>query len=295
MSRAAGIPAAHPAAVWQCGASRFDLTARALVMGVLNLTPDSFSDGGRFLDPAAALAHGRTLIEEGADLVDVGAESTRPGSDPVTPGEQWERLAPVIAPLALLPGACVSVDTASAWVAERALAAGARVVNDVSGLRDPAMAGVAARAGAGLVLMHMRGEPRTMQAEPHYDDVEADVTDFLLERARAAEAAGIPRAAIALDPGIGFGKTPDQNLELLRRLDELGTLGRPVLVGVSRKSTLGRIVGDASATAGTLAGSLAAAVAAFERGASMIRAHDVRETVEALAVAHAVERGRITA
>ena len=194
------------------------------------------------------------------------------------------------------PGVPLSIDTSKAEVARRALELGAELVNDVTALRgDPAMAEVVADGGAYVCLMHMQGEPRTMQAAPHYDDVVADVLAFLEERVAFAVEQGIREERICVDPGIGFGKTPDQNLELLRRLDELCALGRPVLVGVSRKSTLGKVLGDASATQGSLAASLAAAVAAFERGASMIRAHDVRETVEALAVAAAVERGRITA
>ena len=266
---------------------------RPSVMGVLNVTPDSFSDGGLFVDPETAIDHGRRLLEEGAALVDVGGESTRPGAAPVTAEEELARLEPVLEGLGGLP---LSIDTAKATVARRALELGAVLVNDVTALRgDPGMAAVVADGDAFVCLMHMQGEPRTMQVAPHYDDVVADVLAFLEERLAFAVEQGIAEERICVDPGIGFGKTPDQNLELLRRLDELGTLGRPVLVGVSRKSTLGRIVGDASATTGTLAGSLAAAVAAFERGASMIRAHDVRETVEALAVAHAVERGRITA
>ena len=266
---------------------------RPSVMGVLNVTPDSFSDGGLFVDPATAIDHGRRLVEEGAALVDVGGESTRPGAAPVPVEEELARVEPVLEGLGGLP---LSIDTAKAAVARRALELGAVLVNDVTALRgDPGMAAVVADGDAFVCLMHMQGEPRTMQVAPHYDDVVSDVLAFLEERIAFAVEQGIGEERICVDPGIGFGKTPDQNLELLRRLDELGTLGRPVLVGVSRKSTLGRIIGDASATRGTLAGSLAAAVAAFERGASMIRAHDVRETVEALAVAAAVERGRITA
>jgi dihydropteroate synthase len=262
-------------------------------MGVLNVTPDSFSDGGLFVDPATAIDHGRQLVEEGAALVDVGGESTRPGAAPVSVEEELERVEPILKGLGGLP---LSIDTAKAAVARRALELGAVLVNDVTALRgDPGMAEVVADGDAFVCLMHMQGEPRTMQVAPHYDDVVSDVLAFLEERIAFAVEQGIGEERICIDPGIGFGKTPDQNLELLRRLDELSTLGRPVLVGVSRKSTLGRITGDASATRGTLAGSLAAAVTAFERGASMIRAHDVRETVEALTVAAAVERGRITA
>jgi dihydropteroate synthase len=266
---------------------------RPSVMGVLNVTPDSFSDGGLFVDPTDAIAHGQRLVEEGAALVDVGGESTRPGAAPVSEDEELERVEPVLEGLSGLP---VSIDTTKAVVARRALELGAELVNDVTALRgDPAMAEVVADGDAFVCLMHMQGEPRTMQAAPHYDDVVSDVLAFLEERIAFAVERGIGEERICVDPGIGFGKTPDQNLELLRRLDALSALGRPVLVGVSRKSTLGKILGDARSTRGGLSASLAAAVAAFERGASMIRAHDVRETVDALAVAAAVERGKITA
>jgi len=261
-------------------------------MGVLNVTPDSFSDGGRFVESSAAVKHGQKLLAEGAALVDVGGESTRPGAQAVTAEEELARVMPVLEGLAGHP---LSIDTSKAEVARRALALGAGLVNDVSALRaDAAMAGVVAEGDAFVCLMHMQGEPRTMQAAPHYDDVVSDVLAFFEERMAFAVDSGIREDRICIDPGIGFGKTPDHNLELLRRLDELCALGRPVLVGVSRKSTLGRILGDASATSGSVAASLGAAVAAFERGAAMIRAHDVRETVEALTVAAAVERGKIT-
>jgi dihydropteroate synthase len=262
-------------------------------MGVLNVTPDSFSDGGRFVDPTVAVAHGLELAAQGAALVDVGGESTRPGAEAVSLDEELARIEPV---LDGLRGVSVSIDTSKARVARRALELGAEFVNDVTALRgDPAMAEVVAEGDAFVCLMHMQGEPRTMQVAPQYDDVVADVLAFLEERVSFAMAQGIREDRICIDPGIGFGKTPDQNLELLRRLDELGTLGRPLLVGVSRKSTLGKIMGVASATTGSTAASVGAAVAAYFHGASMIRAHDVRETVEALAVAAAVERGRITA
>jgi len=266
---------------------------RPSVMGVLNVTPDSFSDGGLHVEPSAAVEHGRRLFGEGAALVDVGGESTRPGALAVTAGEELARVVPVLEGLSGIP---LSIDTSKSDVARRALELGAELVNDVTALRgDPALAEVVADEEAFLCLMHMRGEPRTMQVAPHYDDVVSDVLAFLEERVAFAVDCGIAEDRICVDPGIGFGKTPDQNLELLRRLDELCTLGRPVLVGVSRKSTLGKVLGDASATQGSAAASLGAAVAAFERGASMIRAHDVRQTVEALAVAAAIERGKITA
>ena len=266
---------------------------RPSVMGVLNVTPDSFSDGGLFVDPTQAIAQGKRAIDEGAVLVDVGGESTRPGAEPVSSEDEIARVEPV---LEGLRGLAISIDTSKAAVARRALDLGAELVNDVTALRgDPEMAGVVADGDAFVCLMHMQGEPRTMQVAPRYDDVVSDVLAFLEERVAFAVENGIAEERIAVDPGIGFGKTPDQNLELLRRLEELSTLGRPVLVGVSRKSTLGKILGDPGATTGTVAASVGAAVVAFERGASMIRAHDVRETVEALQIAVAVERGRIKA
>ncbi len=262
-------------------------------MGVLNVTPDSFSDGGQFASVSDAVAHGRRLVAEGAALVDVGGESTRPGAEAVDADEELRRVVPVLEGLS---GAPLSIDTSKAAVARRALEAGAELVNDVTALRgDPELAGVVAETGAYVCLMHMQGVPRTMQAAPQYDDVAAEVFAFLEERIAFAVESGIAEERICVDPGIGFGKTPDQNLELISRLDSLVALGRPVVVGFSRKSTLARAVGDHEGKVGSLAASLAAAVAAFERGAWMLRAHDVRETVEALEVAAAVERGKITA
>jgi dihydropteroate synthase len=266
---------------------------RPSVMGVVNITPDSFSDGGRFLAPADAIAHGRRLAAEGAAIVDVGGESTRPGASGVAADEELARVAPVLEGLAGIP---VSIDTSKAVVAERALELGAEMVNDVTAFRgDSEMARVVAEHDAYVCLMHMRGEPRSMQAAPRYDDVASEVLGFLEERLAAAVDSGIREDRICLDPGIGFGKTPDQNLELIRRLEAFVALGRPIVVGFSRKSTLGKVLGDPDARQGTMPASLGAAVAAFERGAWMLRAHDVRETVEALAVAAAVERGKVTA
>jgi dihydropteroate synthase len=266
---------------------------RPAVMGVLNVTPDSFSDGGRFLSSADAIAHGRRLSAEGAAIVDVGGESTRPGAAQVAADEELRRVVPVLEGLTGIP---LSIDTSKAVVAQRALELGAEMVNDVTALRgDPEMAGVVAEYDAYVCLMHMQGEPRSMQAAPHYDDVVSEVFGFLETRVAGAVESGIREARICVDPGIGFGKTPDQNLELIRRLDELVALGRPVVVGFSRKSTLGKVLGEPGATQGTTSASLGAAVAAFERGAWMLRAHDVRETIEALAVAAAVERGKVIA
>ncbi len=260
---------------------------RPSVMGILNVTPDSFFDGGVHLRAEDAVATARRMVADGAAIVDVGGESTRPGSEGVSLEEELGRVLPVLEELAgELP---VSIDTSKAEVARRALALGAELVNDVTALRgDPAMAEVVAEAGAYLCLMHMQGEPRTMQLDPRYDDVVSEVVGFLEERLRFAVSQGIPEDRICLDPGIGFGKTVDHNLELLRRLDAVASLGRPVLVGVSRKSTLGRLLGDPQARTGPLSASLAAAVCAYERGATIVRAHDVKETVEALRVAQAV-------
>lgn len=260
-------------------------------MGVVNVTPDSFSDGGDNLDAATAIATARRLLAEGAALVDVGGESTRPGAEAVTSDEELRRVVPVLEGLSGLP---VSIDTSKAGVARQALELGAVLVNDVTALRgDPALAEAVAEAGAYVCLMHMQGEPRTMQVEPRYDDVVAEVAAFLEERLEAAVRAGIPEEHVCLDPGIGFGKTPDQNLQLIRNLDRICRIGRPVLVGLSRKSTLARVLGDPTGRVGTTAASIGAAVAAFDRGASLFRAHDVEEHVEALAAAAAVERGRV--
>jgi dihydropteroate synthase len=262
---------------------------RPSVMGVVNVTPDSFSDGGVHLQPAAAVAAGWRMVDEGAAIIDVGGESTRPGSEGVSLDEELRRVVPV---LEGLHGAPISIDTAKAEVARRAIELGAELVNDVTALRgDEELAEVAASAGSYVCLMHMQGEPRTMQVEPTYDDVVSDVAAFLEERLRFAVEAGIAEERICLDPGIGFGKTVEQNFELVRRLDVLVALGRPVLIGFSRKSSLGRILGDPGARTGPLSASLAVAVAAFERGATIIRAHDVREHVEALTVAAAVAAG----
>jgi dihydropteroate synthase len=255
-------------------------------MGVVNVTPDSFSDGGVNLRAEDAVASARRMLDDGAAIVDVGGESTRPGSTGVALEEELRRVVPVLEALA---GAPVSIDTSKAEVGRRALALGAELVNDVTALRgDPELAGIVAEANAYVCLMHMRGEPRTMQHDPRYDDVASEVADFLEERLRFAVEAGIPEEHICLDPGIGFGKTVEQNFELVRRLDVLLALGRPVVIGFSRKSSLGRLLGDPSATTGSAAAGIGAAVAAYERGASILRVHDVRETVEALTVAGAI-------
>ena len=265
-------------------ASRFP---RPSVMGVVNVTPDSFSDGGVNFRAEDAVASARRMVEEGAAIVDVGGESTRPGSEGVSAEEELRRVEPVLD--ALQGEVPVSIDTTKAAVAQRAIELGAELVNDVTALRgDPELAGVVASSGAYLCLMHMQGEPRTMQDDPTYEDVASEVASFLEERLAFAVAAGIPEERICLDPGFGFGKTVEQNFELLARLGEIASLGRPVVVGLSRKRSLGRILGDPEATTGPLSASLAAAVEAYERGAAIFRVHDVREHVEALNVAAAV-------
>ena len=255
-------------------------------MGVVNVTPDSFSDGGVNYDPDTAVASARRMVREGAAIVDVGGESTRPGSEGVALDEELRRVVPV---LEGLQGSPVSIDTSKAEVARRALELGAEMVNDVTALRgDPELAGVVADSGAYLCLMHMLGEPRTMQRAPRYGDVVSEVAAFLEERLGMAVDAGIREELVCLDPGIGFGKTVEDNFELVRRLDELTALGRPILIGLSRKSSLGKLLGDPSATTGSTAASVGAAVAAYERGATILRVHDVREHVEALTAARAV-------
>ena len=254
---------------------------RPSVMGVVNVTPDSFSDGGAHLDPDVAAAAARRMADEGAAIVDVGGESTRPGSDGVSADEELRRIVPVLERIA--GGVPVSIDTAKAAVAARAIELGAEMVNDVTALRaDPDLAGVVAGSGAYLCLMHMQGDPRTMQIDPRYDDVAAEVAAFLEERLAFAVAEGVAEDRVCLDPGIGFGKTVEHNLELIRRLDVLLALGRPVLVGFSRKSTLARLGATDLRSA-----SVAAAVAAYERGATIVRAHDVEAHVDALNVAKA--------
>jgi len=256
-------------------------------MGVVNVTPDSFSDGGRYLEPGAAIAHGRRLVADGARILDVGGESTRPGADPVSAEEESRRVIPVIEGLVASVNGRISVDTSKARVAERALAAGATMVNDVTALRaSPEMAELTAQAGAELCLMHMIGTPRTMQDNPRYDDVVSEVKRFLEERLAFAVAHGVLEQRIILDPGIGFGKTVTHNLQLIKRLPELVELGRPVMVGTSRKGFIGKLTGrDVD---DRLAGTLASNVLAYERGASIFRVHDVAPTIDALRVAAAV-------
>ena len=255
-------------------------------MGVLNVTPDSFSDGGEFLDADAAVAHAARLGDEGADIVDVGGESTRPGAEPVPEEVELRRVVPVVERVAQTQGQTVSIDTAKLGVAEAAIQAGATIVNDVTAFRvAPELAGLVASAGATCCLMHMQGEPRTMQADPRYDEVVSDVKAFLEERLAFAVGEGVPEERVWLDPGIGFGKTLEHNLELLRRLDEIVAIGRPLVIGTSRKSFLGKITGRPEKE--RLAGTIATNVIAYERGAAVFRVHDVAATVDALRVAGA--------
>ena len=268
---------------------------RTLIMGVLNVTPDSFSDGGKFLDIESAVEHAKEMSRAGADIIDIGGESTRPGAAPVSAEEELRRVLPVIEGLR---GMVVSVDTTKAAVAEQALAAGARIVNDISGLRhDLRMVEVVRNAGAGVVLMHMQGTPQTMQQSPHYDDVIAEVRAFLAERVAFAESRGVKKSQIAVDPGIGFGKTVAHNLQLLARLDELGALGCPLLVGTSRKSFIGKLLGQGEAgretgTDGRLWGTAATVAWAVAQGAGIVRVHDVAEMTNVVRMVEAVKQAR---
>jgi dihydropteroate synthase len=255
------------------------------LMGVVNVTPDSFSDGGLFLDPEQAVAHGRELVEQGAEILDVGGESTSPGAEEVTAEEELARVEPVVAGLA--ETATVSIDTSKLMVAEATLDAGASIVNDVTALRrDPGIAALCAERDAGLILMHMQGNPRSMQENPTYDDVVGEVKAFLAERLEVALSAGVAEERVWLDPGIGFGKTLDHNLELLRRLGELRELGQPLVVGTSRKGFIGKI--DDAAVGDRLGGTVASSVLATAEGADVLRVHDVAEAAQALKVATAI-------
>jgi dihydropteroate synthase len=266
-----------------------DSRIRPLVMGIVNVTPDSFSDGGRFLDPERAVEHGRRLIADGADILDIGGESTRPGAKPITVQEEIDRVLPVIERLKDA-GMPISIDTRHAEVMRTSLAAGAVILNDVTALtHDPESLGVAAASGGPVVLMHMQGEPGTMQDNPRYDDVIMDILDYLSGRIEACEAAGLPRTRLVADPGIGFGKAPGHNLELLEGLAAFHALGTSLLLGASRKRFIGALDPKADKE-GRLGGSIAAALAGAARGAQILRVHDVRETVQALAVTGSIAR-----
>jgi dihydropteroate synthase len=273
-------------------------TGRTIVMGILNVTPDSFSDGGTFLPPPSAIAQARAMIDAGADIVDIGAESTRPGSERVGEREQIDRLRsilPAVCEIARQAGAHVSIDTTRAAVADFALAAGAAIINDVAaGRDDPDILARAATSGAPIILMHMLGRPKDMQADPHYVDVVADVRDFLAERVAAAVAAGVPRQRCIVDPGIGFGKRVEHNLALIASLDQLASPPTPILLGPSRKRFLGEVAaaamgGEPPSPADRVAGTIAACLAGRHRGASIFRVHDVAALVQALAVAARIE------
>ena len=266
------------------GKHTLDLS-RPRVMGILNVTPDSFSDGGRFFDRERALDHARRMIADGADIIDVGGESTRPGAPEVGEADELARVLPLVATLAG-EGALVSIDTTKPRVMREAVAAGAAMIKDVRALLEPGAVDAAAATDAAVCLMHMRGTPRTMQSDTHYDDVVAEVRRFLIERARASEAAGIARERIAIDPGFGFGKDVVDNLRLVQGLDVLAASGYAVVAGLSRKSSLGKLTGRSPGE--RLAASLAAMLAAVSRGVSIVRVHDVRESVDALVVWHAV-------
>ncbi|MBS1199428.1 MAG: dihydropteroate synthase [Proteobacteria bacterium] len=272
-----------------CGAHTLDLSS-PVVMGVLNVTPDSFSDGGSFLDPEEAIRQARRMAGEGAAIIDVGGESTRPGAEPVEVSDELDRVLPVVRALTAELGVPVSVDTSKPEVMEAALAAGASMINDVLALQEPGAIGVMAGSQAAVCLMHMQGRPRSMQSDPRYDDVVRDVHQFLSERVRACETAGIDRSRIVVDPGFGFGKTLEHNLALLAALDDFARDGLPVLAGLSRKSLVGQLTGRPAGQ--RLAGSVALAAIAASHGASIIRAHDVAATVDAVRVAAAVRRWR---
>ncbi|MCE5229400.1 dihydropteroate synthase [bacterium] len=277
---------------WQLIDRSYDLSRRVLVMGIVNVTPDSFSDGGKFFDIERAADHALELIAQGADILDIGGESTRPGSDAVSVEEELRRVVPVIERLAGKIQVPISIDTMKAEVARQAVAAGAQIINDVTALRgDPKMAGVAGETKAAVVLMHMIGTPKTMQQEPRYGDVVTEVGEFLRERMQAAEAAGIERERIALDPGIGFGKTLEHNVELFRRMGELAALGRPLLIGPSRKAFLGKLLGGAPPEE-RLEGTIAAVVASICAGARIVRVHDVGPVAKAVKVAQELAEGR---
>jgi dihydropteroate synthase len=277
---------AHAPVTLHCAGRRLDLS-QPQVMGVLNLTPDSFSDGGRFSDPRAALGHALRMVEEGAAVIDVGGESTRPGSEPVSVEEELHRVIPLIEALRAASDTIISIDTSKPALMRAAGIAGADLINDVRALRAPGALEAAAASGCAVCLMHMQGEPRTMQHAPHYHEVVSEVRDFLAARVRSCEAAGSPRQRLLIDPGFGFGKTQAHNLTLLARLPEIAALGLPLAVGLSRKSLVGTLTQRAPAE--RLAGSIALAVIAVLKGARLVRSHDVAATLDALRVTSAVQ------
>ncbi len=264
---------------WQCRDRRVEFGERTRVMGILNVTPDSFSDGGRFFDSRQAIEHGLQMARDGADMIDVGGESSRPGAEPVPVEEELKRVVPVIKALSGETDCLLSVDTRKARVAEASLAAGAHLINDITAMtHDPAMPAVARDQGAGVILMHMRGDPKTMQLAPAYGDVVEEVAGYLEQRIRDLEGVGLSRHSLAVDPGIGFGKTVEHNVSLIARVDRLAHLGRPVVIGLSRKSFIGTITGRE--VQDRLPGSLAATAYVIQRGAHVIRVHDVKESCD---------------
>jgi dihydropteroate synthase len=274
--------------IWRAGPHILDCSARTLVMGIVNVTPDSFSDGGRFFDPEVAVSRGIEMVRDGADIIDVGGESTRPGSDPVPIEDERERVVPVIKRLAAEVPVPISVDTRKHEVAETALDAGASIVNDVTAGRDPEMFRLVRDSGAGMVLMHMKGEPKTMQESPHYDDVVLEVHDYLDARVRAAVEAGADGDRLCVDPGLGFGKTTEHSLRLMKEADALLDLGRPVLVGPSRKSFIGDALG--TEVGERLEGTAGAVAYMVARGAHIVRVHDVKEITRVVRVVDAILR-----
>jgi dihydropteroate synthase len=280
--------------IWRCRGREVNCSERTLIMGILNVTPDSFSDGGRFQTLEKALVRGLQMVEEGADIIDIGGESTRPGAQPVQPLEEIARTVPMIGRLREKTNALISIDTRKADVARAAIAAGADIINDISALSDPEMVNVAAETGAGLVLMHMQGTPETMQKNPRYDDVVSNVWNFLEERMAFAVERGVAPEQIVLDPGIGFGKTDEHNLELLRGIPQLTIAGRPVLIGASRKQFIGRITGR-EVPAERLAGSLAVAAFAVLHGAQILRVHDVKESCDTVRLVDTLRSNELAA
>ncbi|MGE4489305.1 MAG: dihydropteroate synthase [Kiritimatiellales bacterium] len=272
----------NPQLIWKCRERDVVCGRRTLIMGILNVTPDSFSDGGRYTDPEAAVARGLEMVEQGAGIIDIGGESTRPGSDAVQALEEIRRTVPVIGKLREQTGALISIDTWKTEVARAAVEAGADIINDINGARDPGMAELAAESGAGLVLMHMKGNPQTMQMNPHYNDVVSEVWKFLEERVAAVVECGVLPEQVCLDPGIGFGKNDEHNLALLNGIPELLEPKRPLLIGVSRKSLFGRMLGREADE--RLAASLSAAVFSILQGAHILRVHDVIESCDAAKV-----------
>ncbi len=278
---------------WQCGDLSLPVETRPIVMGILNVTPDSFSDGGRYATPARAIEHAQTMIEQGVDVLDIGGESTRPGAAEVDVGDELARVIPVIRELARFSRVAISIDTTKARVAREAMAAGAHIINDISALSaDPEMTAVAVDSRAGVVLMHMQGTPRTMQRQPTYDHVVDDVSAYLAERTAQAERQGVARERIAVDPGIGFGKTLEHNLDLLAGLNRIADLGCPVVVGLSRKSFLKALTGKE--VNDRLSGSLSALACAILAGAQVLRVHDVAEALDAIRVATAIRDAHTT-